>query len=72
MLRIAIAFSYNILWVLKHKSKPLEATTLPNDSPAIKDGSFYIKSIIKVTVFTLHSHAHIVVSLIVCKYTYVR
>ena len=35
-LRIAIAFLYDIFCVLKHKLKPLAATTLPNDSPATK------------------------------------
>ena len=57
---------------LKQRSKPLAVTTLPNDSPAIKDASFYVKSILKVTVFMLQSRAYIIVSLIVHKYMYVR
>ena len=50
---IAIAFLYDILCILKYKSKPLAASTLPNDSTATKDASFYVKSITKVTVFML-------------------
>ena len=56
---IAIAFSYDILCELKHKWKLLAVTTLPNDSPANKDVSFHVKSILKVTVFTLQSLAYI-------------
>ena len=67
-LRIAITFSYDILCVPKHKSKPLAATTLLNNFYA----SFYVKSIIKVTVFTLLSSVYIIGSLIVHKYMYVR
>ena len=72
--RITIAFSNNILCILKHKWKLLVATTLPHTKqlPATKEASFYVKSIMKVAVCTLQSCAYIVVSLIVCKYVYVR
>ena len=51
--RLTIAFLYDIRCILKLKSKLLAATTLSNDSPATKDVSFYVKRIIKVTVFML-------------------
>ena len=45
-----------ISWQLQHYHTPY-------NSPAIKDASFYIKRIIKVTVYTLQSRAYNVVSL---------
>ena len=50
----------------------LQHCHIPSDSPATKDASFYVKSIIKVTVCKLLSRAYIIVSLIVCKYIHVR